>query len=65
MSDDGFDSMPTAADAPDACQYAGCQDPPRYWVHFRAEPDEYLTYCQEHTLDRRDMTDAKSSGVLR
>ena len=40
MSDDGFDSMPTAADAPDACQYAGCQDPPLYWVHFRDAPDE-------------------------
>lgn len=62
---DGYDSMPSRTDAPQTCQYAGCETNPTRWIHFSESPDEYLCYCEQHCFHLRGEPDAKSSGPIR
>lgn len=62
---DGFDAVPSHADAPRTCQFGSCTSPPRFWIHFSMDPDEFLCYCDDHVADLRAEPDATSSGLIR
>ena len=63
MGTDGFDSPPRAGDAPDACQYSGCDDRSVRVVGF-SDPNEYLTFCKKHAIQQFGLPDAKSDTRL-
>jgi len=62
---DGFEEKPSRDDAPDTCQYRGCDDRPEKAIRFR-DPQEYLCYCWGHATDvYDDHSDAKYRTRLR
>jgi hypothetical protein len=69
VSDDDtpeFTSRPDTDDAPDACQWEGCDDPPTQYIRFAEDPCGYMCYCHDHQQEayaRND--DAKATGQIR
>jgi len=60
-----FDTVPSRDDAPDVCQWTGCDVYPAAWVHYYDTPDEYVCYCRDHAQTcRQQFPAAKSDGLL-
>jgi len=65
MSDyEWFDSPPSAGEAPDECQMAGCDRLPTHYMSFK-KPKEYLCYCPECLQQvREECKMARASAVI-
>jgi len=60
-----FDERPDQSEAPNQCQYTGCDNPPTKVVRFR-DPKEYICYCREHAREQKhERPGAKYKGRIK